>query len=48
MLYKPFSVQNPTSKEHIGTEDEMAIDYPFKETKSKDGSFMKHSSDLSY
>jgi hypothetical protein len=31
MFYKPFSVMNPSSKENISNEDEMAIDFPFKE-----------------
>ena len=44
MFYKPFSVQNPSSKE-TGAEDEMAIDFPFKDNQTKDGSFMKLSSD---
>ena len=44
MFYKPFSVLNPVSKEN--NEDDMAIDFPFKE--QRDGSFNKMSSDCSY
>lgn len=39
---------NPSSKENISNEDEMAIDFPFKEMGAWDGSFMKLSSDQSY
>lgn len=45
MFYKPFSVMNPSSKD-LGNEDEMAIDYPFKD-QPKDSSFMKLSYDQS-
>lgn len=47
LFYKPFSVLNPISKENIGCEDEMALDFPFKEA-YWDGSFNKMSSDNSY
>ncbi len=45
MFYKPFSVLNQ-KENHIGTEDDMAIDFPMKEF--RDGSFNKMSSDNSY
>ena len=38
MFYKPFSVLNQ-KENHIGTEDDMAIDFPMKEF--RDGSFNK-------
>jgi len=31
MFYKPFSVLNPSSKDSIGNEDDMAIDFPVKD-----------------
>ncbi len=46
MFYKPFTVLNNSSKENVN-EDDMAVDFPFKEIGQRDGSFMKNSSENS-